>query len=105
MRATPTKRNQCITSDSIKYLQKCTSCFDLIFQDGSKRYKDRLTEYSLIMDRSLLRPNGIIIVDDLHYSDCQKAFDKAVSVYDFEHKYVNVKDKMAYRMGILSSTG
>ena len=105
LRATPTDNNQCFTIDSVVYLKQCTRSFDLIFQDGSKTYTDRSTEYDLIMDNSLLQSNGVIIADDLHYPDCQRAFDRAVSDYGFEHSYVNVKDKKVYRMGIIRWTG
>ncbi len=106
LKALPTKLNKCITISSIDYLKKCSGEFDVIFQDGSKRYKDRVKEYNLIMGRGILASeNGIIIVDDLHYDDCKKAFDYAVEEYGFVPKLIKVKDKRYYNMGVLHANG
>ena len=102
LKALPTDNNQCITIDSISYLKKCSRKFDLIFQDGSKEYKDRVKEYDLIMSNSILLKGGTIIVDDLHYQGSKDAFKYAYERYNFGWVTTKVKDKKTYEMGILS---
>ena len=104
LRAKSDKKNTCHTSDSISFLKKCEESFDLIFQDGAKDYKTRKKEYDLIMKRGILRKGGIILVDDLHYAGCQKAFDYASKKYGFETREAKVMDKKPYSIGILTWT-
>jgi hypothetical protein len=101
LRATASKNNKCITSPSLSYLKKCRSKFDLIFQDGSKGCHCRKREYDLIVERSILRENGIIIVDDLHYPACKKAFEYAIKKYGFGSETFSVTDNGRYKMGLL----
>jgi len=101
LRATASKDNKCITSPSLSYLKKCRSKFDLIFQDGSKRYHCRKKEYDLIVKRSILKKNGRIIVDDLHYPDCKKAFKYAIRTHGFDSEVFFVTDNSRYKMGLL----
>lgn len=82
LKAKPTPKNRCVTSDSISFLKTVTERFDVIFQDGSKEYKTRQKEYRLIKDRGILLDKGIIIVDDLHYGGCKRAFDEVKEAFD-----------------------
>lgn len=104
LRAKSDDKNCCLTIDSLSYLEKCTEKFDLIFQDGSKDFHVRQKEYDIINNSSILNSNGVILVDDLHYPDCQKSFEYAIKKYKFLHKTVKVKDKKSYNMGILTWT-
>ncbi|KKN36885.1 hypothetical protein LCGC14_0768950 [marine sediment metagenome] len=101
LRAIPTKQNACFTTDSLKYLSSCRDRFDLIFQDGAKVYKTRKKEYDLIMQNNILAEGGIILVDDLHYPSCFKAFKYAVSRYKLVHSKKLVYDKNEYYLGVL----
>lgn len=105
LRAHSSENNKCITMDSMKYLKESEDAFDLIFQDGSKIYRDRVKEYNLIMSNSILKDYGTIIIDDLHYGDCEKAFNYAIKKYKFDSKTVKVKDKRSYSVGILQAYG
>lgn len=101
LKATSSRENKCVTSSSIDYLKGCSKKFDLIFQDGSKEYGCRKKEYDLIMKNKILKKEGKIIVDDLHYPGCKKAFLYAVQKYKFNSKTFNVKENKNYIMGLL----
>ena len=103
LRATSSKKNKCITSSSVSYLKRCRGKFDLIFQDGSKDGDCRRKEYDIIDSRSIMSGNGKIIVDDLHYPECKKAFEYAIKKYGFIGETFSVTDNSKYRMGLLSS--
>lgn len=104
LKATSSKENKCVTSSSIDYLKGCSKKFDLIFQDGSKEYGCRKKEYDLIIKNKILKKEGKIIVDDLHYPGCKNAFLYAVQKYKFNSKTFNVnnvKENKNYIMGLL----
>ena len=103
LKATSSRENKCVTSSSIDYLKGCSKKFDLIFQDGSKDYQCRVEEYDLIIRNNLLKSNAIVIVDDLHYKGCKKAFNYAIDKYGFKSRTAKVTDKRekGYKMGFL----
>ena len=101
LRAKPTDTNRCMTINSLDYLKECDEQFDLIFQDGCKKFKTRIKEYDYIVSKNILSPGGKIIVDDLHYSDCQKAFDMVIKKYGYQHKIFQCRDKQNYPVGLL----
>lgn len=97
LRAVSTPRNKAITESSVDYLRTCGGKFDLIFQDGSKAYLDRIEEYRLISSKRLLK--GYMIVDDLHYSGCDNAWDMALEI-GFK-KVERIEVPGVYSIGIL----
>ena len=101
LRAVPSENNKCITSPSLSYLKECKSKFDLIFQDGSKEYDCRKKEYDLIVSGSILKEKGKIIVDDLHYPACKKAFNYAIKRHGFHGKTFSARENLEYKMGLL----
>lgn len=84
LRASPTKDNICLVADSLEYLKSTPDIFHLIFQDGAKTFTHRWEEYRLIKERGLLHSGSYIVSDDLHYSDCHRAFDRAVSELGYD---------------------
>ena len=92
LRAKPTEDNRCVTSSSLKFLRTTTEQFDLIFQDGAKDYRTRKVEYELILTHYILTPSGTIVVDDLHYPDCGKAFQEVQDRFAF-HTSIKVHGK------------
>ncbi len=104
LRATPTAKNECFTKDSISYLKSCRDSFDLIFQDGSKEYRDRQEEYALIVQNKIIRDKGIIIADDLHYGGCSRAFREALKKFGWQAQEFDVfsgKKRSKHRIGII----
>ncbi len=103
LRVKSNKNNKVITTPSIDYLTTCDKRFDLVFQDGSKDYQCRVEEYDLIIRNNLLKSNAIVIVDDLHYKGCKKAFNYAIDKYGFKSRTAKVTDKRekGYKMGFL----
>lgn len=91
LRAKPTDSNIALVMDSIKFLESTNEKFGLIFQDGSKKFKHRWIEYQLIKERNLLFDNCYIISDDLHYSDCMKAFNKAKDDLGYDVSTIKVR--------------
>ena len=103
LRTKGTKQQRWFEADSLTWLNKCKDQFDLIFQDGSKQGDIRVREYEIIARRNLLAPDGVIIVDDIHYKKALKAFNLAPN-YGFKKidtYNVSVSNK-GYSQGILA---
>lgn len=106
LRASPTEDNKCTIIDSLEYLKSCPDVFSFIFQDGSKSFKYRWEEYKLIKERNLLHKDSYIVSDDLHYPDCHRAFDRAISDLGYEGTVIKArgskkKKHNKYLIGIL----
>ncbi len=106
LRASPTENNICLLKDSLEYLKYNRDIFQLIFQDGSKSFHHRWGECKLIRENDLLDSESYMISDDLHYRDCRRAFDKAISELQYEGIVIEVrgskkKKRHKHKIGIL----
>tara|TARA_R100001015_G_scaffold19027_1_gene14218 strand:+ start:183 stop:605 length:423 start_codon:yes stop_codon:yes gene_type:complete len=54
---------QSYSSDAEKYLEKCSSRFDLIFADPPYAYTNGLKLWNLITEKELLEPDGYFILE------------------------------------------
>ena len=103
LRATPTKKNRCLVSNSLDFLNNCTEQFDLIFQDGSKSFNVRIEEYAVIKNRNILSKNGVILIDDLHYPECMRAFDSAIKCGWYLGETIKVSNRKKYKFGVMKA--
>lgn len=77
-------RIQIIRGDSKEVLPTLTQKFDRIYIDGDHSYQGAKKDMELSLP--LLKENGRIEVDDLHYKEVRQAFNEFVKENNLEHK-------------------
>lgn len=89
-------RASIIRGSSVDVLPTLVGKFDIIYVDGDHSYKGAKKDLELSLP--LLKENGKIIVDDLHYPSVRQAFNEFVSENDVISKgdeiTVNYKSNM-----------
>lgn len=74
-----------VKSDIVKFLERCTSTFDIIFADPPYAYSEYDKVIETVFERNLLNENGILIVEHGKETDLS---DK--THFDILRKYGNV---------------
>ena len=74
-----------IKSDIIKFLERCSSTFDIIFADPPYAYQEHKKILETILERHLLKENGILIIEHGKETDLS-----SITQFEFLRKYGNV---------------
>ena len=77
-------RASIIRGNSVDVVPTLVNKFDIIYVDGDHSYEGAKKDLELALTK--LKENGVIKVDDLHYSDVKKAFKEFVEENDVEYK-------------------
>lgn len=73
-------RASIIRGNSVDVVPTLVNKFDIIYVDGDHSYEGAKKDLELALTK--LKENGVIKVDDLHYSDVKKAFQEFVEEND-----------------------